>query len=157
MRHVRDIIYGANDGIVTTFAVVASVVGADLPIRVIVIIGLAALLSDAFSMAASNYLATTSESVSGREGALRGAAATFLAFVASGALPLAPYAVFGDADKALLWAIASTAVALALIGALRGRAAKRAVFASILETMAVGGVAVVVAFLVGRWAAQWTA
>lgn len=53
--YVRDFVYGGIDGAVTTFAVVAGVVGASLASKVILILGLANLLADGFSMAASNY------------------------------------------------------------------------------------------------------
>ena len=54
--YLRDFVYGANDGIITTFAVVAGVAGADLSARVVLILGFANLLADGFSMAMSNYL-----------------------------------------------------------------------------------------------------
>jgi VIT1/CCC1 family predicted Fe2+/Mn2+ transporter len=59
--HLRDWVYGGIDGTVTTFAVVAGVAGAQLSPRVIIIIGLANLFADGFSMAASNYSATKTE------------------------------------------------------------------------------------------------
>lgn len=59
--YVRDWIYGGTDGAVTTFAAVSGVVGAQLPARVVILIGLANLLADGFSMAAGNYLGTRSE------------------------------------------------------------------------------------------------
>jgi vacuolar iron transporter family protein len=59
--YLRDWIYGGIDGAVTTFAVVAGVVGAELSPKIILIIGLANILADGFSMAASNYLGTKSE------------------------------------------------------------------------------------------------
>ncbi len=59
--YLRDWIYGGIDGAVTTFAVVAGVVGAQLSPKIILIIGLANILADGFSMAASNYLGTKSE------------------------------------------------------------------------------------------------
>jgi VIT1/CCC1 family predicted Fe2+/Mn2+ transporter len=58
---LRDFIYGAIDGIVTTFAVVAGVEGAGLSPRVVIILGCANLVADGFSMAASNYLGTRAE------------------------------------------------------------------------------------------------
>lgn len=60
-RHLKDIVYGANDGIITTFAVVAGVAGASLEARIIILLGLANLLADGFSMAVSNYLGSKSE------------------------------------------------------------------------------------------------
>ena len=59
--YLRDFVYGAIDGAVTTFAIVAGVVGAGLSDSVIVILGFANLFADGFSMAASNYLGTRSE------------------------------------------------------------------------------------------------
>jgi hypothetical protein len=59
-RYVKDIIYGANDGIITTFAVVSGVTGAALSANIILILGIANLLADGFSMGASNYLSMRS-------------------------------------------------------------------------------------------------
>lgn len=52
---LRDAIYGAIDGTVTTFAIVAGVAGAGLSPLVVVVLGLANVLADGFSMAAANY------------------------------------------------------------------------------------------------------
>jgi VIT1/CCC1 family predicted Fe2+/Mn2+ transporter len=60
-NYLRDWIYGGIDGAVTTFAIIAGVVGAGLQPYIIVILGLANLLADGFSMAASNYLGTRAE------------------------------------------------------------------------------------------------
>lgn len=58
---LRDFIYGGIDGAVTTFAIVAGVVGANLETRTVLILGAANILADGFSMAASNYLGTKAE------------------------------------------------------------------------------------------------
>ncbi len=60
-NYLRDWVYGGIDGTVTTFAVVSGVVGAQLSPGVIIILGVANLLGDGFSMAAGNYLATKTE------------------------------------------------------------------------------------------------
>ncbi|MBT5775633.1 MAG: hypothetical protein HOH95_14795 [Dehalococcoidia bacterium] len=59
--YIRDFIYGAIDGAVTTFAIVAGAVGAGLSGGVVVVLGLANLLADGFSMAASNFLGTRAD------------------------------------------------------------------------------------------------
>ena len=56
--HFDDFIYGSIDGAVTTFAIVAGVVGASLPPVIILILGFANLFADGFSMAAANYQAS---------------------------------------------------------------------------------------------------
>ncbi len=59
--YISDFIYGAIDGAVTTFAIVAASVGAGLSSGIIIVLGLANLLADGFSMAASNYLGTKAD------------------------------------------------------------------------------------------------
>ena len=61
VSYLRDFVYGAIDGAVTTFAVVAGARGANLGDSVVVILGVANLLADGFSMAVSNYLGTRAE------------------------------------------------------------------------------------------------
>ncbi len=59
--YLRDWVYGGIDGTVTTFAVVAGVVGADLSTKALLILGAANLVADGFSMAAANYSGTKAE------------------------------------------------------------------------------------------------
>lgn len=59
--YLKDFIYGAIDGAVTTFAVVASVAATGLSSGVVIILGFANLLADGFSMAAGNFLGTRAE------------------------------------------------------------------------------------------------
>lgn len=59
--YLRDFIYGAIDGAVTTFAVVCGVAGAGLSSGVVIVLGLANLVADGFSMAVSNFLGTRAE------------------------------------------------------------------------------------------------
>ena len=61
ISYLRDWIYGGIDGVVTTFAVVASVVGADLSSKVVLVLGVANLVADGFAMAAGNYSGTQAE------------------------------------------------------------------------------------------------
>lgn len=59
--YLRDFVYGAVDGAVTTFAIVAGVAGAGLSIGVVIILGVANLIADGFSMAVSNFLGTRAD------------------------------------------------------------------------------------------------
>lgn len=58
---IGDIVYGAHDGVITTFAIIAGSVGAVLSSTVIVILGIANVIADGISMAASSYLSRKSE------------------------------------------------------------------------------------------------
>jgi len=59
--YLRDFIYGAIDGAVTTFAVVSGVAGAGLSNSIIIVLGIANLIGDGFSMAAGNFLGVRAE------------------------------------------------------------------------------------------------
>ncbi len=55
-QYLGEFVYGAIDGTVTTFAVVAGAAGASLSSGVVIILGFANLLADGFSMACGNFL-----------------------------------------------------------------------------------------------------
>jgi VIT1/CCC1 family predicted Fe2+/Mn2+ transporter len=59
--YLGDFIFGAVDGLVTTFAVVAGAAGAEFSGVVAIVLGLANLAADGFSMAVGNYLSTKAE------------------------------------------------------------------------------------------------
>jgi VIT1/CCC1 family predicted Fe2+/Mn2+ transporter len=59
--YLRDWVHGGIDGAVTTFALVAGVVGAELPSRVVVILGIAYVVAAGFAMAAKAYAGTRAE------------------------------------------------------------------------------------------------
>ncbi len=125
-HYLRDIVYGALDGVITTLAVVAASTGANLGARVAIILGLANLAADGLSMGASNYLGLKSELQQSRlsvaeEMPWRHGAATFAAFAAAGAVPLAAYALPASPAATLAWAVAFSALVLLMVGAARAR------------------------------------
>jgi len=60
-QYIGSLVYGALDGIITTFAVVSGVAGAALAPQIIIILGLANVFADGFSMATGAYLSEKSE------------------------------------------------------------------------------------------------
>ncbi len=59
--YLGDAVLGGIDGCVTTFAIVTGAIGAGFSASVIIILGVANLIADGFSMAVSNYQSTKSE------------------------------------------------------------------------------------------------
>lgn len=221
--YLRDFVLGAVDGTVTTFAVVAGVAGAGLSSVVIVILGMANLLADGFSMAAGNYLgARADEQLRGKlrrveeehiakypegeqeeirqifrqkgftgedlERAVstitgnrerwvetmlveeyglsvqgpspwKAAAVTFLAFVSIGLTPLLPYLagwLGKPVEQPFGWSSALTAVAFFLTGAFKSRFVGQRWWVSGAETLALGGAAATLAYLVGMFLGRLT-
>ena len=127
-HYIRDLVYGANDGLITTFAVVAGVAGGGLSSRALLILGVANLLADGLSMGVGNYL-----SIRSHESALaaqdqpeeearpaRHGLATMMAFVVAGAVPLTPFVLGLSGGNAAVWSVAVTFATLFAVGALRG-------------------------------------
>ena len=157
-HYLPDLVYGANDGIITTFAVVSGVVGASLSVRVIVILGLANLVADGFSMGASNYLARRShvqEELADRRDSLRHAFATIVGFVVAGVLPLIAYLVPLEPEVRFPASIALAGAALFAVGAARTFVTRRGLLRSGIEMLFVGALAAVVAFGIGAFAASF--
>ncbi len=60
-RYLREVVFAASDGLVTTFAVVSGAAGAGLTPIVVVILGLANLIADGISMGLGEYMGSKSE------------------------------------------------------------------------------------------------
>jgi VIT1/CCC1 family predicted Fe2+/Mn2+ transporter len=126
-HYIRDLIYGANDGIITTFAVVAGVTGGSLSTGAILIVGVANLFADGLSMGVGNYLsirshesALAAQNLPEEEAApARHGMATMLAFVVAGAVPLLPYVMPIAADFRFTASVGMTMLTLFVVGSLR--------------------------------------
>ena len=156
-RYIGEFVYGANDGIVTTFAVVAGVAGAELSATIVIILGLANLIADGISMAASNYLATKSEQgyLERKEKKphnhfktpMKGAVITFVGFVVIGFMPLIAYIFpFSEAFK---WSAVFALVSMFIIGAGRTIITKKGWLRSGMEMLIIGAIAATAAYVIG--------
>lgn len=156
-HYIKDLVYGATDGVITTFAVVAGVTGGALSHSAVLIVGAANLAADGLSMAVGNFLAIRAHE-SAREAddlpeeesrPWRHAAATFAAFVAAGAVPLLPYVVPAAQGKEFTWSAASTLAALFAVGAARATVTVDRWWAAGLEMLLLGVVVAAVAYGAG--------
>jgi VIT1/CCC1 family predicted Fe2+/Mn2+ transporter len=158
-----DVVYGANDGIITTFAVVAGVAGAGLSARVVLILGVANLLADGFSMGASNYLATRARSSAELElvgsisepYAFRHGLVTFMAFVIAGSTPLLAYLLpILEHDRFACTGVLG-ALSLFAVGASRALLTRGLWWKNGLEMLSVGSAAGGLSYFVGGWISRW--
>lgn len=169
-QYLGRFVYGAIDGTVTTFAVVAAATGAGLSPTVIIILGIANLVGDGFSMGASAYLAAKSDrdlrrkllgivsklAKAGRvREPLKDGLATFAAFVVAGLVPLLAFVV--DAllrlhlPSAQLFTLSTllTGLVFITVGLLKAGVTKTSRLRAAAETLVLGGVAAGLAYVLG--------
>lgn len=166
-RYISEFVYGAVDGTVTTFAVVAASAGAGISSAVILILGVANLIADGFSMGSSAYLAASAEhEESARDTQKRASpkiigAVTFLAFVVVGSVPVLPYLVDVIASSKVpgttLFYVSSalTAVTFLAIGFTKGKVGKQSPWQEAIITLLLGAVAAGLAYFAGDILAAW--
>lgn len=163
-QYLGQLVYGAIDGSVTTFAVVAGAAGAKLSSTVIIILGFANLIADGFSMGASAYLAAKSErdlkvskddTHQGGETPIGDGIATFVSFIIIGLIPVSVYVVDAmlglhiDATALFATSCFLTGAAFMAIGIVKGQMTRTSQLKAALETLLLGGVAAALAYLLG--------
>lgn len=146
-----DFVLGANDGVITTLAVVSGVVGAALPASTILILGFANLLADGLSMAASNILARRStQPLPALRDAARHGVATFVGFVAAGVVPLIIYLTPAiNGRRRFAYATILGLMTLAIVGASRALLTERKWYWASLEMLSIGSIAAAAAYAIG--------
>jgi len=163
-KYIKPAVLGASDGIVTTFAVVAGVVGAGFATEIIIVLGIANMVADGISMALGDYLGERSlyrlEKNQGKKTQAcclwKTSLVTFIAFVIAGGLPLIPYVVMllGLAipeSQQFKFSIASTLTSMFFVGSLRTYVIKGSWWKNGLEMLTVGTVAAIAAYTLGAF------
>lgn len=156
-HYIRDLVYGANDGIITTFAVVAGVAGGALSQVAVLVIGAANLAADGVAMGVGNLLAIrANESALAADGLPEQEAypwkhgiATLVAFVTAGAVPLAPYLLPLGEGARLPWSALLTMTSLFGVGAARATVTREPWWKGGLEMLMLGGLVAVAAYGAG--------
>ena len=161
-HYIRDLVYGANDGIITTFAVVAGVAGGSLSTAAVLVVGAANLAADGVAMGVGNLLAIRAhESALAADGRpeeetypWKHGVATLIAFVAAGAVPLLPYMVSVVPGGRLLGSTVLTMASLFAVGVVRAGITRDRWWSTGFEMLMLGGVVAVAAYGAGALAAS---
>lgn len=155
--YLGEFVYGGIDGTITTFAVVAGSVGADLDTNVIVILGFANLLADGFAMSIGAYLSANSERDKNGNAQLNKSPvytglSTYVSFIVMGFIPLLVYViglVYNVSWNLFLIASILTGFVFILIGALKAFMTNKKYLKGIAQTLILGAMAAFVAYYVG--------
>lgn len=160
-NHVRGIVFGGMDGILTTFALLAAVAGSGrTSTSLTLVIGISTVLADALSMGAGEYLSAKAElELDGSKpdpslpGPLEKGVAMFLAFTLFGAMPLLGYvatAVLSTSTFSVpsnfVMSCLITALTLFVLGAVKSQFGEGDWLLSGLEVSGIGGAAACVAY-----------
>lgn len=157
LNRLRAAVLGANDGIVSTAAVVVGVAGATANQTTIAMSGLAAVVGGAVSMALGEYVSVSSQRDSERAMGLAehhqvnpwsAGIASFFAFLLGAALPFITALVAPEAAR-IVSIFAVTLVALGLTGALSAKLGDAPVGRSVARIVIGGSLALAVTFAVG--------
>lgn len=152
-----DFVFGANDGCITTFAIVSGVAGASLSNRVVLILGASNIIADGLSMAASNYLSRrSSERPEDRDAvdAIRHGVVTFVGFLLAGIVPLVAYVVPIADDLRYVSALVMAMSMLFVIGAARSLSTRTPWLRNGMEMLLIGAAAACAAYFIGAAAAK---
>jgi len=160
--YIRSAVLSANDGIITTFAVVSGSLGASLSPSIVVILGLTNLFADGLSMSTGSYLGVKSEieyeqneggkKTIGKRPLISGLV-SFLSFGIVGFIPLISY-VF-RIDNSFNVSAVLVVFSLILVGVARGWVTNKNILRTAAENLLIGGVAAFVAFYVGEFARRY--
>ncbi len=142
--HFRDWTYGATRGAVTTFAIVAGAVGADLQSTAILVVGLASLLANGFALAARNFIASKKYTFFPTESPLEAARVTFTACTGCGLIPLVAY------PAGLTVCTLAAASSFFVIGVMKSRSLRIEWWRSGLNNLLIGLSAAALAFGAGH-------
>jgi VIT1/CCC1 family predicted Fe2+/Mn2+ transporter len=160
-HYIRDLVYGANDGIITTFAVVAGVAGGSLSTAAVLVVGAANLAADGVAMGVGNLLAIRAhESALEADGRPEEEAypwkhgiATLVAFVAAGSVPLLPYVLPVVPGGRLLGSTVLTMASLFSVGVARAGITRDRWWSTGFEMLMLGGIVAAAAYGAGALAA----
>ena len=155
-KYFPEFVYGGMDGLITTFAIITGATGAGFSADVIVIIGVASIFSDAFSMGASNFVSRRSACRIGNDVCkpyepFKTALSTFLSFLLVGFVPVFPFVL--PVANPLVWSLGLTFTFFFLIGVVEGYLSKKRKILTGFGVLSIGIVAAVLSYGVGHFLA----
>lgn len=153
---VRNVVFGVEDGLVSTVGLLSGIAAAGVPRQTIFLTGVVLIFVEALSMAIGSLLSehSTEEYAARHEVPLTrsvlAATVMFFSYLLAGLVPLAPYALV--ATGSFFWSVGWSVVGMVILGGLSGWMFQVDVVRKTLETVILGGLAIVAGVVVGRLA-----
>lgn len=154
--YLRNIIFGISDSLVSTVGLLAGIDVGGTAKQVIVLTGIVYAFVEAFSMAIGSFLSEQSAEEYEARGEAAGtgpftaAIVMFAAFILASFIPIVPYLIFG-LTAALFCSIVFSLAALLIVGMISARIVRVNMWSHALKMMLLGGAAIVIGVIVGKF------
>jgi vacuolar iron transporter family protein len=151
--YLRSIVFGFQDGLVSTTGVVAGIsAGVENP-AIIVLAAFVAVSVEASSMAAGQYTSEKAVHEMDKEGKhkdnlILGAILMFFSYLFAGLIPITPILLF-DKPVSNFLSIGAALAALFMLGFIKGKVVKNNALRSATELFLIGGTATAIGLAVG--------
>jgi len=149
---LRNFVFGAEDGLVSTVGLLSGVSFAGLASREVILSGVILIMVEAISMAAGVYVSEDSEKEldpTEKENEWNDAGVMFLSYVLIGLIPLLPYIAIANTTVAFYWSVIASLVALFCVGLFKGFFVHSHPLKAALKMTAIGAVVIAVAVFIG--------
>lgn len=158
---LREVIFGANDGVVTSIGFLVGIVGAVSNQTLIVISGVLTITAGAVSMALGNYLGVKSQNEFYRtrevkdvswveSNAVLAGTIMGISYLIAGFPPLLPFIFIRPTARALVMSIILAVFVMGVIGFIRWLLNKGSLSGKIGETIIIGIIAAAIGFIAGE-------
>lgn len=153
--YFRSIMFGLQDGLVSTTGVVVGISVGVSSQAVIILVAFVTVFVEASSMAAGQYSSEKAVHQMNRSGKHKdllalGAILMFFSYLAAGAVPIMPFLLFPP-DAARMISIFAALGGLFAIGFIKGKIVRGEALKSALEMFLIGGLATAIGLLVGNF------
>lgn len=152
--YLRSLMFGLQDGIVSTTGVVVGISTGVQSKEIVVLAAFVAVTVEASSMAAGQYSSEKAVHQLGKSGKhtdslLLGALIMFVAYILGGLFPILPTILF-DQSTARVVAIVTAFVGLFVIGYIKGQIVEHKPLRSAFELFVIGAIATTIGVVVGN-------
>ncbi len=155
--YLRNFVFGVEDSLVSTVGLLSGIAAAGVARNTILLTGMVLIFVEAFSMAVGSYLSeNTAEeymadgAMASNRSSLISAVIMFVSYFISGLIPIFPYMFLGSAT-AFPISIALACLSLFTLGMVSGKILKINIWKNALKMFVMGGIAIAIGVLVGKW------
>ncbi len=154
--YLRNIVFGIEDGLVSTVGFIAGIASAGVSHQFVVISGVVLIAVEAFSMAVGSFLSEYSAEEYERHKevpmhqSLVGAGVMFISYIVAGFVPLSPF-IIGTSPRSLVYSVLLSLIALGILGVISAQVSRVRIKRQVIRMVVVGGLAIAIGVVIGKF------